>query len=363
MQTSNRISQTAPGYWRIVLALASKDIVDALKNKTTFTMLIGLFFVMLTAQALPIVLKLDNRPRVGIFDAAQSDVADVLRREGVAQIYELRSQDQAMSLAQESSAPLVAVTLPEDWPESEGPLLVEGYMVHWIRPQPAADLIARSEALLTAVTNRPVTIQRQSVYPTPESGGRIVMVSLGLVIVITMITAILVPYLLLEEKTAHTLDVLRVSPASVSQIIWGKGLAGMVYGILAAAVFLSFNIWMVNQWGVMVLAIVTGTLFGVMVGLLIGIITENEGTMQMWLGLLMVLFVFPSLIGSFASGRLPEWVLSLLNWLPTSAMFSLIRLSFSNAWQPGQIALNVAIIFVGALLFFGLTIWRLSRWE
>ena len=345
MQTSNRISQTAPGYWRIVLALASKDIVDALKNKTTFTMMIGLFFVMLTAQALPIVLKLNNRPRVGIYDAAQSDVADVLRREGVAQIYELRSQDQAMSLAQESSAPLVAVTLPEDWPESEGPLLVEGYMVHWIRPQPAADLIARSEALLTAVTNRPVTIQRQSVYPTPESGGRIVMVSLGLVIVITMITAILVPYLLLEEKTAHTLDVLRVSPASVSQIIWGKGLAGMVYGILAAAVFLSFNIWMVNQWGVMVLAVVTGTLFGVMVGLL------------------MVLFVFPSLIGSFASGRLPEWVLSLLNWLPTTAMFALIRLSFSNAWQPGQIVLNVAIIFVGALLFFGLAIWRLSRWE
>ncbi|MCP5096524.1 MAG: ABC transporter permease [Chloroflexi bacterium] len=358
-----KLTVTKPDYWRIVLALAGKDVVDAFKNKTTLTMLIGLLLMMFSVQALPFLLKLDTRSRVAIYDAAQSNVADVLRREGAVQVYETRSHDDAVTVARESSGALLAVSLPEGWDVGTGALMVEGFMVHWVRPSTQTAVVVESERVLTAVTNRPVTIQLQTVYPAPNSGGHTVMVSLGLVLAITMITSILVPYLLLEEKTTRTIDVLRVSPVSIPQIILGKGIAGMVYGVLAAAVLLSFNLSMVNQWGVMVLTVITGTLFGVMVGLLVGIVAENEGTVQLWAGALVVLLIFPTLVGSLTSSNLPQWVQSILNWLPTSAMFKLVRLSFSNAWQPSQITLNISVILVSALIVFGFATWRLNRWE
>ncbi|MCA9969225.1 MAG: hypothetical protein KC425_03370, partial [Anaerolineales bacterium] len=83
--------QTWRAYWRIVLALAGKDVVDALKNKTTLTMVLGLALMMLTVQALPLLLKLDSRPRVAVYDAARTALADALRQAGAVQVQAVRS--------------------------------------------------------------------------------------------------------------------------------------------------------------------------------------------------------------------------------------------------------------------------------
>ena len=115
----------------IVLALAIKDIVDAIKNKTTLTMLVGLGLMILTVQALPLLLKFDDRPRVAIYDAARSGVADELRRDRAVQVSEMRSKEEARIRAQEASGPLLAVALPEDLESTiqenaEGPKRAQG---------------------------------------------------------------------------------------------------------------------------------------------------------------------------------------------------------------------------------------------
>lgn len=357
------MTQTKPGYWRIVLALAAKDIVEAVKNKTTLTVLLGLAFMMLTVEALPLLLKLDERPRLAIYDAARSGVADELRRGGAVQVAELRHAADAVTAAQETSAPLLAVTLPADWESASGPLALDGYLAHWIRPPAAEQLVGQVEEALTAVTGRPAAITPQTVYPSLESGGRAIMVALGLTLATILITTILVPYLILDEKTSHTLDALRVSPASLYQIVLGKGLAGAVYGALATAVLLAFNLSLVTNWGLFLLSALGLILFGVGLGLLVGTMVENEGTVQMWSGLLAILFVFPLMLVFVGSSRLPEWVTAVLAWLPTTAAFNLLRLSFGNVWLPELVWPKVTAVLLAVGLVFALAGWRLRAWE
>jgi ABC-2 type transport system permease protein len=363
MELAKRLSPTKWNYWRIVLALAAKDIVDAIKNKTTLTMLIGLGLMILTVQAMPLLLKFDDRPRVAIYDAARTSTADDLRRGRAVQVSEMRSAEEARMMAQEASGPVLAVTLPADLESSEGSLQIEGYLAHWIRPQTANELTVDAEKALAAVTGRPVDIKTVSVFPDLESRGHIIMVASGLVLATVLITGILVPYLILEEKTNHTLEVLQVSPASNNQLLMGKGIAGVVYGVLAAAALLAMNLAMVNQWSLMLLAVMAIILFGVGMGLLIGTMTNNEGTVQMWVGLLAILLLFPLMLGFVNSSRLPEWLQQVLAWLPTTAAFDLIRLSFTNVFPPAQVWPKVTALLISVVLVFGAAAWHLRRWE
>ncbi|MGD8857901.1 MAG: hypothetical protein PVG33_16310, partial [Chloroflexota bacterium] len=170
MQLSERYPMTTWDYWRVILALAAKDIVDAIKNKTTLTMLLGLSMLIFTVQAMPLMLKLDDRPRVAIYDAARSGLADQLRRQRGLQVYEMRSAEDARDMAVEASGPLLALTLPADWQSAAGPLQLQGYLAHWAGPDFAGQL-AEVERALAAGIGRPVTIQTQIVYPTLANSG------------------------------------------------------------------------------------------------------------------------------------------------------------------------------------------------
>lgn len=363
MQITKRLSPTTWDYWRIVLALAAKDIIEALRNKTTLTMLLGLGLMILTVQALPLLLKLDDRPRVAIYDAARSGVADELRRNGALRVSEMRSAEDLRNMAPEASGPLLAMMLPGDWESSSGALHVDGYLAHWISPNTVNKLVNEAEKALTAVVDRPVTIQAQTVYPTLENRGHNIMVASGLVLATVLITAILVPHLILEEKTNHTLEVLRVSPASINQVLLGKGLAGLVYGVLAAAVLLAFNLALVSHWGLLLLALLAIISFGVGLGLLVGTLAENEGTVQMWVGLLAVLLMLPLLLTFVNSSRLPAWVQQVMAWLPTTAAFDLIRLSFGNVYPAAQVWPRLTVLLIAVLLVFAMAGWRLRTWE
>lgn len=363
MQLTQRLSPARWGYWRIVLALAGKDIVDAIKNKTTLTMVLGLALMMLTVQALPLLLKLDDRPRLAIFDAARTTLADEMRREGAVQVLEMRTAEDARAAPVEASAPLLSVLLPAGWESGSGALSVDAYIAHFVRPANANQLVSEAEGALSAAAGRPVTIQAETLYPTLNSGGHTVMVAMGLVLATTLITTILVPYLILEEKTTHTLDALRVSPASVNQVLLGKALAGTVYGLLAAGVLLAFNLSMVNLWALMLLAVLALVLIGVGIGLLVGTLVENEGAVQMWISLLVILLMLPLFVGFFGSERLPAWVLQLAAWLPATAAFDLLRLAFGNTWPAAQVWPRLAAVLIAVVLVFLLTAWRLRTWE
>jgi hypothetical protein len=54
---------------RIVWAIAAKDIVDALKNRTILSVVLRMATLMFSAQAFPALLKLSATPRAVVYDA------------------------------------------------------------------------------------------------------------------------------------------------------------------------------------------------------------------------------------------------------------------------------------------------------
>lgn len=307
---------------------------------------------MLSVEALPLLLTLDERPAAAIFDPDRSGTADEIRQAGVVQVYELRAAADAPDAARESSRPLVAFNLPTGWENSSGALTVDGYVAHWIGAGEAAEIARDVAAAFTAVTTRPLAIQPQTVYPTLEHGGQTLMVGLGLVLAAVMITAILVPHLILEEKTTHTLDLLRVSPVSDMQVILGKAIAGLVYGIVAASVLLLFNLRLVVQWPLLLPALLGIILFGVGLGLLVGLLVENQGSVQLWIGLFTMVLIFPLMLVFMDPGRMPAWLPWLFNWLPTNAAFDLIRLSFGDQFPAGMVAARLGALTLGVILIY-----------
>lgn len=177
------------------------------------------------------------------------------------------------------------------------------------------------------------------------------------------ITAIVVPYLILDEKTAHTLDLLRVAPVSMNQILLGKAVAGTVFGWLAAAVLLGFNFKLVNLWGVMLLAVLSIVLVGVGLGLLVGTWVESEGAVQLWVSLLSLILIFPLLLVFARQNPLPAWLQQILAWLPSTAAFELMRLSFGNDGSLTLVGPRLVAVAVAVVLVLSASAWRLRGWE
>jgi len=86
---------------RLIWAIAAKDMSDAIKNKTTISIVIGVAFIMLSGQAMPWLLKLRAVPRAYYYDTGESilipdlakndddfdqrvDAGDSIRLEGMA---------------------------------------------------------------------------------------------------------------------------------------------------------------------------------------------------------------------------------------------------------------------------------------
>ena len=263
---------------------------------------------------------------------------------------------------------MLGLVIPAGFDEQldrDGTAEIEGYAVHWARPGDIDEIRLVFESKLTEAAGVPlhINVSDQPVYPPPEAGGQPFMITLVLLMAITIICAMVVPYLLIEEKETHTLDALLVSPATSGQVIAGKALAGLFFGLIAAAVVLAFNLPMINNWPLIILAVLCGVLFAVALGLLLGGIFDNQQNLNLWMGLVLILLLMPVFLANFGGSNWPPAVSAILPWIPTVALGKLIRASFSDGVPIDQILVNVGIIAAVALMLYGLVAWRVRHFE
>jgi len=83
---------------RIIWAIALKDIVDAIKNRTTLTIILGTALLMLSSQALPFLLQFQDLPKAYAYDPGESANIEVLAEERSAfRVYQLPSVQDLMT--------------------------------------------------------------------------------------------------------------------------------------------------------------------------------------------------------------------------------------------------------------------------
>jgi len=353
---------------RIIGAIARKDIVDAVKTKTTLVIVAATFMLILSSRALPLLLDQRGILQVVLYDAGDAEFLRQPAEDEEVTLHQVPSLSELEDALRESSGKTIGIAVPADFDDQlsqNNTAVVEGYAAHWVSPEDLDEIRTILEAKITRAAGKPVSIHTggNEIYPRPDSGGRPFMVALVLLIAITLITVMVVPQLMIEEKETRTLDVLLISPASANDVIAGKTLAGIVFALVGAGVVLLFNTAMVQSWALLIAAVLCGAIFAVALGLLLGTILENQQSMEFALGIVFVFLIFPAFLMQVMNAEWPELVRNILPWIPTVALNSMVRTSFSDTLESTEIFTSIATVLVSAVILYALATWRMRKLE
>ncbi len=347
---------------RIVWAIGSKDIVDALKNKTILANIIMVLFLMMFYKWLP-GLSLRDETHVVVYDAGRSRLLSELENDLRFQLYEAASVQELERKISEGDNGELGLVVPADFEQvlgSGGQPELDAYVL-WSERSSATDLRLDLEEQLNELLGQRVSINVEgSVHNSPDSMGPVRTVSITLVVVIFFISLLTVPHLMFEEKQTRTIDVLLVSPASISQVVMGKALAGAFYCLTAAGVALALNQVYVANWGLALLAVLSGALFSVGMGLVLGTFLDTLQQMRSWGFIPMAVLMIPAFL-SVVDPILPPPIRNALHWVPTVALVILFRYACSSGATLAQVAFHLGIVLGGALLALALVLHKVRR--
>jgi len=350
---------------RIVGAIAAKDIVDAVKNRTTLSIIIGTLTLLLSSMALPFLGSLNRAPTALAYDPGSSTL---VRAMTTREEFRLRLVSSMEDLAEAiAGAPelRLGLIIPEDFAVAtglDGAVEIRGLAPHWAKPAAVLDLVTLFERELSEASWQDVHIVlSEPIYPAPTHVGQHSMTANTIAIATLTLGLALVPGLLTEEKETHTLESLLVSPARYGEIIAGKAIVGALYGAVAAALAVGVNgKWFIHGW-LVVLAVGLGILFTVTVGTLLGLLIDNANTTNVWMGLVLMLLLMPALIGTLLGSGSDGVVQTIIEWIPTSAISRLLALAMSQPVHFGDWWLDALRLISSIAVLVPLVVWRVRR--
>jgi ABC-2 type transport system permease protein len=351
---------------RVVAAIARKDLVDAIRNRyLLIALLTPLLVALLFRVLLPGVNSLNNLTIV-VHDPVNSHLVAQLRTTPEIKLVEAGSAQAAASEVEKINA-VGGLVVPTNFD---------------------ADVAAGKEPELTVYVNNKKSNIEQAIFrqfleqqvlslvkhpvparlvwidvakaPGPQTGGgpnlNQMLLPLLLLLAFGMTGALVVPLLLVEEKEKRTLDFLLTSPASLSEIIAGKALTGVVYSLLIAGVLLALNHKMIGNWPLTLLTILLGLLFVVAIGLFMGSLFQNTMQVNTWAGLVLFALLTPA----FPSPGLPATLETAMRFVPTYYFIDALKLS--SAGTPSlRLWGDLAVVFACTLLAFSAATWALRR--
>ena len=187
------------------------------------------------------------------------------------------------------------------------------------------------------------------------------MIAFGLVIGVMTVGLILTPYLIVDEKEAHTLDALLISPARTTHLLIGKSLVGLFYSLIASSLVLLLSWRWVMHWEIVLLAIVLGGLSAVSVGLLVGLLVDNPTNVNMFVSVLLAVFLLPMYLWTSLAPKLSPFLQLIWELFPSIAMYKLVRLSFTATADMRLFWMNTAILLAWTVGILALVAWRIRR--
>ena len=356
--------------WRIIWAIARKDIVDAIRNKTVQGVMLGILTMMLSGRALPLLTGLSEDKTLIVYDQGKSRTILQLRKQDHVRLGRVESRAEMEETLGTSADVLLGIVLPADYDQAvaEGRTQdLAAYVVHWAKQAEVDELRAFFEQALgeaaggSAHAGAPVTltVDEQRIYPPPDGQGFSTLATSVVVLVTLTVGIFLVPYSIGDERQTKTMDALLVSPASIGQIVVAKAIAGSVYCLVTAAIAIAFNAHLFVHWGVVVGAVACGTIFAVGVGLLLGSLFELPQHMNAWTGILLGVLLVPV----YLAGRLalPPVLGTLLAYVPSASLNTVLAMSLARTVPLCALWINLGSVLALSAVIYALTIWKIRR--
>lgn len=352
---------------RLVWALTSKDIVDALKTKTTLTSIVISLLMVAFYRYFPL-LTADDVLNVRVYAetaARDSAVATALEGSPALAVYGYDSSEQLFEAFADGEEAELALVIPETATRQQQtgePITVDGYLMYWVDPARRTEIKTLVEEELSIQLGQPVTVNLSGheVYYNADNFFFVFSSTIALLFIAVMIGISLIPNLMIEEKQAKTLDALLVSPASAAHLVAGKALAGLFYGLVGSAVVLVVFRQMIVQWELAILAAVLVTLFMVAIGLLLGSYATVRAQLQLVAWLVVIPLLIPVILVAL-EGLVPTGIVAVLNWIPTVLVAKIFRLSLTPNATFAHYGAPLAVILATTFLLLALVVWIVRR--
>lgn len=351
---------------RIIRLIAGKDVVDALRDRVILTILAGVAFMMLSSQVIGWISSLRQETVYYVFDKGKSTILKNVIRSGELGLVETRSRDELSVRIGGAPGPAIGVIIPEDFDAAAGSgaaVKLPVFVSNRATDRQAEVLATQFESDFNAAGSLQVqaVLSGVRIFPEESSSDYPMMLGFGLVMGVMTIGLILTPYLIIEEKTIHTLDVLLVSPASYTHLVAGKLITGMVYSLSGSILVVGFSWRWVAHWEVILPAIFLGSICASAIGLLIGIWFDQPTSVNMAGSLFVAAIIVPLVFWPRLDGVLSTGLQTLVRWLPSIRMYLVVRQSFAGSPAAGEVLANIAALATASLLILLLLVFRINR--
>lgn len=353
--------------WRVILAIAHKDILDAVKNRyILFSLLLPIGLSLLFLLVFPGPDDWDDLT-VAVYDLGGSRLVNDLQASPYCQVMTVDSlQDLQKAVEKEAVGGLV-LPVGFDAAVAEG---ARPELTVYINGRRGGGEMASFQRLverqLWALAGHELPVHMVSIDVTDseqtEKGFRVdrFLLIQFLVMAIALTGAFVVPTLLVEEKEKHTLDVLLMSPAGPVEVVAGKALTGLVYSLLIAGVLLTLNRGWAGAWPVTLLTVLLGTLFTVTLGLLMGGLFHTTMQVNTWSNLIMLTLLMPSW---FIIVEVPAALETAFHLSPIYYLVEALNLSLSDQASLGQVWTHLAVLAGSVAVVFAAVVWTLRKQE
>jgi ABC-2 type transport system permease protein len=347
----------------ITWTIASKDIVDALRNKVVVSMIIMLSIMLLVPKMLPLIFE-QSQTVLPVYDMGNSSLVEELRNNHDISVQRLYSEQELHTALCGAVYPLIGVRIPADFDHrlAAGKRVeFQGY-VCWSKRYQVSELQPKLEEMLSQALDLPATVHIKGNIAYPPSSGvlSLSLATINSVLMILMMGIFLVPSLLFEEKETKTMQALLVSPASIGQVVIGKALAGSFYILVTAVMIFAISWADVIHWHMVMLFVIVGGIFSVAVGLLLGSFYEKQQDMVGWMTAILLLLV-GAIVVKMLGVELPVLVESILPWVPSVALAEIYRAAFSETVPVTRVLTDLLIVLSVSLPLYALVIWKVRR--
>ena len=361
---NEKVSMPLKEKMRVVLAITAKDMLEGIRNKTTLTVVVMSILMIIMYRFLPVISGTDPT-RVFLYEAGESETLVDLEYSTDIEVRLSPSLEAMKRRIGDGSEPELGLVIPSDFDArvalGEIPEL-QGYVVQWLTQDEAEQLVAQTEDAILTETGLDVRIILDAgwIDPAVDNDGTAFTASLATIFTLCMLGISFIPQLMIEEKSSRTLDALMVSPASSGMLVVSKLLTGIGYGLMLGIPSLLIYGKVIQHWGVAGLAILTGTMFSVSIGLLLGTVLSTRQQLMAWGWAAIIPLMFPPFL-IVMEELIPGWLIRLMPWVPTVAMSMLIRASAAAQIPPILVLRYLAIILVWTGLVLGVTVSLIRR--
>ena len=343
----------------IVWAIAAKDILDALKNRVVLSMIIMLSILLLVPKLLPYIFE-QTQMELPIYDLGDSAWVTYIKNTPALSVQELSTEQELRQALCGSIYPEIGLVLPPNFDQVTG----EGNQVEfqgfacWSKRSQVPEVEAKLESLLSKSLGKAVKVNVEGniLYPPSDGGFYLSLATLNAIVMILIIGIFSVPNLLIEEKETKTMQALLVSPASISQVVIGKSLAGLINILVCAALIFIISWVDVIHWDMVILFVIGSGIFSVALGLLLGSMFDRQVDMIGWITAIMLVLIGAVLIKAL-NVDLPYLVRVILPWVPSVSLAEIYRsaisetISFIQVWTAFGSVLAISLVLYVLVTF------------